>query len=43
MGKDTLEAMIVAKGRSGEATERSYSRSDLEDFKSAYYNALNSK
>ncbi|KAK7105390.1 hypothetical protein V1264_016779 [Littorina saxatilis] len=40
MAKDTLEALVVAKSRPGEALDRVYTNKELKDMKSAYYRSL---
>lgn len=40
MGPDTLEALVVAKSRPGQALDRQYSVEELKSLKSAYYQSL---
>ncbi|XP_070194698.1 uncharacterized protein [Littorina saxatilis] len=40
LGQESLEALVVAKSRSGKAIERVYKQQDLKDYKSAYYRSL---
>lgn len=40
MSRDTLEALVVAKSRPGDALDREYSQGQLKQLKSAYYRSL---
>jgi len=40
LGHETLQALVVAKTRHGDALSREYADKDLDDFKSAYYASL---
>ena len=40
MSRDTLEAIVVAKSRPGEAHDRTYTQAELKQLKSAYYRSL---
>lgn len=42
LGQEILEALVVAKSRSGKAIERVHKQQDLKDYKSAYYRSLKS-